>query len=121
MLFWLRNALHEVEFSSSLLKALQQLTTPLQSATLLQQFSSYFFENFTRAHVHIFVYISRGYLSQHFQLGVARQVTEKIAQCNKAFRSVSNLANSIFSCAEYNSNDEEQQNSLISILAYRQR
>ena len=39
----LRNALHEVEFSSTFRNALQQLTTPLHGVTPLQQFFSHFF------------------------------------------------------------------------------
>ena len=109
-IFSLREALHEVELSSTFRNGLQQLTTPLHSVSPIQQLVSQFYSSFTavltRAHAHTYYISFRGALrdkllrklhsvtgAQHQTsatcnatfLTVARQVAEKIAQCNRTF------------------------------------
>ena len=104
-------SLHEVELSSTFRNGLQQLTTPLHSVSPLQQLVSQFYSSFmavlTRAHAHTYYISFRGALRdkllrklysvtgpQHQTsatcnatfLTVARQVAEKIEQCNRAFK-----------------------------------
>ena len=78
-MFLLREALHEVELSSTFRNELQQLTIPLQSVSPLQQLVSLFYGSFNKG------------VCAHFLFFVARQVAEKIAQCNRA--STPNLGN----------------------------
>ena len=76
--FLLREALHEVELSSTFRNGLQQLTTPLHSVSPLQ-----FYGSFNKgACAHFLFFVPRS---------IARQVAEKIAQCNRA--STPNLGN----------------------------
>ena len=77
-IFLLREALHEVELSSTFHNGLQQLTTPLHSVSPLQ-----FYGSFNKgACAHFLFFVPRS---------IARQVAEKIAQCNRA--STPNLGN----------------------------
>ena len=72
----LREALHEVELSSTFRNGLQQLTTPLLSVSPLQQLVSQFYGNFNKgACAHFVFFLPRS---------IARQVADKIAQCNRA-------------------------------------
>ena len=72
-IFLLRKALHEVELSFTFRNGLQQLTIPLHSVSPLQQLVSQFYGSFNKGACMFFVTNS-----------IARQVAEKIAQCNKA-------------------------------------
>ena len=82
-IFLLREALHEVELSSTFRNGLQQLTTPLHSVSPLQQLFSQFYGSFNKgACAHFLFFVPRS---------IARQVAEKIAQCNRA--STPNLGN----------------------------
>ena len=75
-IFLLREALHEVELSSTFRNGLQQLATPLHSVSPLQQHFSQFYGSFNKgacAHFSFFVPKS-----------IARQVAEKTAQCKSA-------------------------------------
>ena len=103
-IFSLREALYEVELRSTFRNELQKLTTPLQQ--LVSQFYSSFTAVLTRAHAHTYYISFRGALRdkllrklhsvtgpQHQTsatcnatfLTVARQVAEKIGQCNRTF------------------------------------
>ena len=109
-IFSLREALHEEELSSTFRNGLQQLTTPLHSVSPLQQLVSQFYSSFmavlTMVRAHTYYISFRGALRdkllrklhsltgpQHQTsatcnatfLTVARQVAEKIAQCNRTF------------------------------------
>ena len=76
--FLLRKALHEVEISSTFRNRLQQLATPLHSVTPLQQRFSQFYGSFNKgACAHFLFIVTRS---------LARQVAEKIAQCNRVFK-----------------------------------
>ena len=82
-MFLLREALHEVELSSTFRNGLQQLTIPLHSVSPLQQLVSQFYGSFnTGVYAHILFFVARS---------IARQVAEKIAQCNRD--STPNLGN----------------------------
>ena len=82
-IFVLREALHEVELSSTFRNGLQQLTTPLHSVSPLQQLVSQFYGSFNKgACAHLLFFVPSN---------IARQVAEKIAQCNRA--SIPNLGN----------------------------
>ena len=106
--FSLREALYEVELRSTFRNGLQQLITPLHSVSPLQQLVSQFYSRFTvvltRAHAHTYYISFRRALRDkllrklHSVTGpqhqtsatcnatfstVARQVAEKIAQCNR--------------------------------------
>ena len=76
--FFLREALHEVELSSTFRNGLQQLKTQLHSVSPLQQLFSQFTAVLNvRMHAH----------TSHFSppsMSIARQVAEKTAQCNRA-------------------------------------
>ena len=110
-IFSLREALHEVELRSTFRNGLQQLTTPLHSVSPLQQLVSQFYSRFmavlTRAHAHTYYISFRRALRDkllrklHSVTGpqhqtsatcnatfstVARQVAEKIAQCNRTLK-----------------------------------
>ena len=81
--FLLREALHEVELSSTFRNGLQQLTRPLHSVSPLQQLVSRFYGSFNKgACAHFLFFVPRN---------IARQIAEKIAQCNRA--STPNLGN----------------------------
>ena len=70
-IFLLREALHEVELSSTFRNGLLQLTTPLHSVSPLQQLVSQFYGNFNKAQRTLLVFpVPRS---------IARQVAEKIA------------------------------------------
>ena len=70
-IFLLREALHEVELSSTFRNGLQQLITPLHSVSPLQQLVSQFYGSFNKlACAHFLIFIPRS---------IARQVAEKIA------------------------------------------
>ena len=72
-----------VDLSSTSRNGLQQLATPLHSLSLLQQRISQFFGSFNKgACTHFLFFVPRS---------TARQVAERIAQCNRA--STSNLGN----------------------------
>ena len=93
-IFSLREALHEVEHSSTLRNGLQQLTIPLHSVSPLQQLVSQFYGSFNKgACAHFFFFVPRSF---------ARQVAEtKTAQCNRASTpSLGNLQRSIFNHCE---------------------
>ena len=83
-IFLLREALHKAELSSTFRNGLQQLTTPLYSVSPLQQLQvSQFYGSFNKgACAHFLFFVPRS---------IARQVAEKIAQCNRA--STPNLGN----------------------------
>ena len=82
-IFLLREALHEVELSSTFRNGLQQLTTPLNSVSPLQQLVSQLYGSFNKgACAHFLFFVPRS---------IASQVAEKIAQCNRA--STPNLGN----------------------------
>ena len=82
-MFLLREALHEVELSSAFRIGLQQLTIPLHSVSPLQQLVSQFYGSFNKnLCAHFLFFVARN---------IARQVAEKISQCNKA--STPNLGN----------------------------
>ena len=82
-IYLLREALHEVELSSTFRNGLQQLITPLHSVSPLQQLVSQFCGSFNKgACAHFLFFVPRS---------IARQVAEKIAQCNRA--STPNLGN----------------------------
>ena len=82
-IYLLREALHEVELSSTFRNGLQQLITPLHSVSPLQQLVSQFYGSFNKgACAHFLFFVPRS---------IARQVAEKIAQCNRA--STPNLGN----------------------------
>ena len=53
-IFLLREALHEVELSSTFRNGLQQLTTPLHSVSPLQQLVSQFYGSLNHAHTSSF-------------------------------------------------------------------
>ena len=76
-IFLLREALHEVELSSTFRNGLQQLTIPFHSVSPPSNLSRNFTAVLTRAHAHTSCFSFRGH--------IARQVAEKIAQCNSAF------------------------------------
>ena len=81
--FLLREAMHEVELSSTFRNGLQQLTIPLHSVSPLQQLVSQFYGSFKKGVcAHFLFFVARS---------IARQVAEKIAQCNRA--STPNLGN----------------------------
>ena len=82
-IFLLREALHEVELSSTFRNGLQQLATPLHSVSPLQQLVSQFYDSFNKGACAYFLFF--------FSKSTARQVAEKIAQCNMA--STLNLGN----------------------------
>ena len=76
-IFLLRKALHEVELSSTFRNGLQQLTTPLHSVSPSSNLSRNFYGSFNKgACAHFLFFVPRR---------SARQVAEKIAQCNRAF------------------------------------
>ena len=82
-IFLLRKALHKVELSSTFCNGLQQLTTPLHGVSPLQQLVSQFYGSFSKGTcAHFLFFVLRN---------IARQVAEKIAQCNRA--SMPNLGN----------------------------
>ena len=82
-IYLLCEALHEVELSSTFRNGLQQLITPLHSVSPLQQLVSQFYGSFNKgACAHFLFFVPRS---------IARQVAEKIAQCNRA--STPNLGN----------------------------
>ena len=73
---FLCEALHEVKLSSTFRKGLQQLATPLHSVPPLEQLVSQFYGSFNKgARAHFLFFVPRS---------SARQVAEKIAQCNRA-------------------------------------
>ena len=73
----------QVELSSTFRNGLQQLTAPLHSVSPLQQLVSQFYDSFNKgACAHFLFFVPRSF---------ARQVAEKIAQCNRA--STPNLGN----------------------------
>ena len=74
-IFLLREALHEVELSSTFRNGLQQLTTPSHSVSPLQQLVSQFYGSFKNGACAQFMFF--------VPRSIARQVAEKIAQCNK--------------------------------------
>ena len=111
VIFPLREALHEVERSSTYHNELQQLATPLHSVSPSSNFSRNFTAVSTRAHTHTSRFSFRGPLQDkllrklHSVTGhshptsttcsatfsnIARQVAEKIAQCNRAFKKICN-------------------------------
>ena len=74
-MFLLREGLHEVELISTFRNGLQQLVTPLHSVSPLQQLVSQFYGSFNKgACAHFLFFVPRS---------IARQVAEKIAQCNR--------------------------------------
>ena len=79
-IFFLREALHEVELSSAFRNGLQQLETPLHSVSPLQQLFSQFYGSFNKDSC------------PHFSFFVPRQVAEKFAQCNRALSSEEKVA-----------------------------
>ena len=80
-IFLLRKALHKVELSSTFRNGLQQLTT--LGVSPLQQLVLQFYGSFSKgACAHFLFFVPRN---------IARQVAEKIAQCNRA--STPNLGN----------------------------
>ena len=82
-IFLLREALLEVELSSTLRNGLQQMVTPSHSVSPLQQLVSQFYGSFNKgACAHFLFFVPKS---------IARQVAEKIAQCNRA--STPNLGN----------------------------
>ena len=108
--FLLHETLHEVELSSTFSNGLQQLTTPLHpSVSPLQQLVSQFNGSFNKGACAHFRFSFRGALRDkllrklHSVTGpqyqtsatcnatfsiIARQVAEKIAQCNKALKRI---------------------------------
>ena len=76
VIFLLREALHEVELSSTFRNGLQQLTTPLHSVSPLQQLVSKFYGSFNKGACAYFLFF--------VPRSTARQVAEKISQCNRA-------------------------------------
>ena len=59
-IFLSREALHEVEFSSTFRNGLQQLTTPLHSVSPLRQLVSQFYGNFNKgAYAHFLFFVPR--------------------------------------------------------------
>ena len=92
-IFLLREALHEIELSSTFRNGLQQLTTPLHSVSLLQQLASQFYGNFNKGACAQFLFF--------VQRSIVRQVAEKIVQCNRASApNLGNLQRLIFSHCE---------------------
>ena len=88
-IFLLREALHEVELSSTFRNRLQQLTTPLHGVSPLQQLVSQFYGSFNRgACAHFLFFVPRS---------IARQVAEKIAQHKGPQRQTSATCNAKFS------------------------
>ena len=81
--FLLREALHELELSSTFRNGLQQLATPLHSVSPLQQLVSQFCGSFDNGACAQFLFF--------VPRSIARQVAEKIALCNRA--STPNLGN----------------------------
>ena len=72
------NSRIQVELSSTFRSGLQQLATPLHSVSPLQQLFSQFYGSFNKgACAHFSFFVPRS---------VARQVAEKIAQCNRALQ-----------------------------------
>ena len=70
-MFLLREALHEVELSSTFRNGLQQLTIPLHSVSPLQQLVSQFYGTFNKGVcAHCLFFVARS---------IAGQVAEKIA------------------------------------------
>ena len=82
-IFLLREALHEVELSATFRNGLQQLATSLHSVASLQQLVSQFYGSFNKGECAYFLFF--------VPRSIARQVAEKIAQCNRA--STPNLGN----------------------------
>ena len=96
-IFLLREALHEVELSSTFRNGLQWLTTPLHSVSPLQQLVSQFYSSFNKdACAHFLFFVPRS---------IARQVAEKIqlhsitrpqhqtsATCNAIFSTITRQA-----------------------------
>ena len=72
----LREALYEVELSSIIRNALQQLEIPLHSVSPLQQLFSQFYGTFNKGACAHFSFL--------VPKSTARQVAEEIAQCNRA-------------------------------------
>ena len=89
----LHEALHEVELSSTFRNGLQQLATPLHSVSPLQQLVSQFYGSFNKgACAHFLLF---------FPSSIARQVAEKITQCNRASIPIlGNLQRYIFNYCE---------------------
>ena len=88
-IFFLSEALHEVELSSTFRNGLQELTPPLHSVSPLQQLFSQFHGSFNKGTcAHFLFFVPRS---------IARQVAEKIAQCNGASTSTSATCNAKFS------------------------
>ena len=82
-MFLLREALYEVKLSCTFRNGLQQLTTPLHSVSPLQQLVWQFYDSFNKgACAHFLSFVPRS---------IARQFTEKIAQCNRT--SIPNFGN----------------------------
>ena len=82
--FLLREALHEVELSSTFRNGLQQLTTPLHSVSPLQQLVSQFYGSFNKGRMRTLLVFRSEFTLQDL-------VAEKIAQCNRS--STPNLGN----------------------------
>ena len=81
-IFLLREALHEVELRSTFRNGLQQLTTPLNSVSPLQQLVSQFYGSFNKgACAHFLFFVPRS---------IARQVAdhETSATCNAKFSTI---------------------------------
>ena len=91
-MFLLREELHEVELSSTFRNGLQQLAAPLHSVSPFQQLVSQLYSSFNKAScAHLFF----------VPWSTARQVTEKIAQCNRTSTlNLSNLQRYIFNHCE---------------------
>ena len=92
-IFLLCKALHKVELGCTFRNGLQQLTTPLHSVSPLQQLVSQFYGSFSKgACAHFLFFVPKN---------IARQVAEKIAQCNRASTpNLSNLQRYIFNHCE---------------------
>ena len=108
-IFFLCEALHEVELSSTFRNGLQQLATPLYSVSPSSNLCRNFTAVLAKAHAHISCFSFRGALRDkllrklHSVTGpkhqtsatcnatfstIARQVAEKIEQCNRALNLV---------------------------------
>ena len=100
-IFSLREALHEVELSSTFRNGLQQLTTPLHSVSPLQQLVSQFYSSFTavliRAHAHTYYISFRGALRDKLRKlhSVTGPQHQTLATCKATFLTVARQVNEV--------------------------
>ena len=123
-MFLLREALHEVELSSTFRNGLQQLTIPLHGVSPLQQLVSQFYGSFNKdVRAHFLFLVARSIARQvaenlHSVTGLQHQTS---ATCNTTFPTIARQVAKKLRSVTGPLRNTEQKYSLIALIAHHSK